>query len=94
MVAKDMFPSATVTDSCEEVKFMKNFQEYGVLKTTSLRRKEKKNVDLVWKLHEINLFATSSHGWKREESLSNLCLWEHAYQNNNQIIFLSKPHKW
>ena len=35
MVAKDIFPVATVTDGCKEANLMGFFNEYGILDITS-----------------------------------------------------------
>ena len=41
MVAKDIFPFATVTDGCEEANFMGFSHEYGILDTTSKKFSQK-----------------------------------------------------
>ena len=41
MVAKDIFPFATVTDGCEEANFMGFSHDYGILETTSKKNQKK-----------------------------------------------------
>ena len=76
MVAKDIFPFATVTDGCKEDNFMGFSNEYGILDTTSWKFLQK-----VWILLKNSMkfnflqpsvmvekgkisFATMTHGCK------------------------------
>ena len=74
MVAKDIFPFATVTESCEEVNFVGFSFEYGIWDTTFWKFSQK-NVDFFEKFHEINILATISHGLKEENILCNHYSW-------------------
>ena len=44
MVAKDIFPFATVTDGCEEANFMGFSHDYGILETTSKKKSQKMRI--------------------------------------------------
>ena len=74
MVAKDIFPFATVTDSCEEANFMGFSHDYGILDTTS-KKKITINENVFKKFHEIYLFTTCSHGCKGKNILRNHDSW-------------------
>ena len=72
MVAKDLFPFATVTDGCKVVKFMEFSHENGIFNTISL--KVKKNIGKSVKLTSLQppvmvekgkiSFAIVTHGYK------------------------------
>ena len=74
MVAKDIFSFATVPDGCEEANFIGFFHENGILDTTFGKVSQKK-VDFSEQFHEIDLFATVSHGSKVENILRNHDSW-------------------
>ena len=65
MVAKDIFPFATVTDGCKDANFMGFSHEYCILDTTS------KKLNFIEKFFEINLFSTVGHDYKGENILRN-----------------------
>ena len=80
MVAKDIFPFATVTDGCEEANFMGFFHKYELLDSTSWKFSQK-NVNLIEKFYESNLFATISNGWTGENILCNNDSWLQSRNN-------------
>ena len=68
MVAKDIFPFATVTDGCEETKIHGIFRKFW--------RNCVQNAIFMGKFYEFHLFATVRHGCKGKNILCNLDSWK------------------
>ena len=98
MVAKDIFPFATVTDDCKEIIFMEipikntffwNFQISGV-----------QNSIFMGKSHEIYLFTTVSHSYKGQNINSNHDSWlqrhniyENGFTSETKYLLLNLAKK-
>ena len=86
MVAKDIFPFATVTDSCKEASFMGFALKYSKLNTTYWKFSQKiVFFFIIEKFHEIYLFASVIHACEGENILCNHDSWLQSphYINGN-----------
>ena len=67
MVAKDIFPFATMTDGCKKVNFIELFWK--------ILRSGVQNAIFMGNSHEISIFATVRHGCKGKNILCNHDSW-------------------